>query len=363
MDKILSICIPTYNRKEKLSRLLNNIKDEIRGLEGEIEVCISDNGSDDGTADYLKTEWGNPNFELKFNFSEKNEGFDVNVLRATRMARGNYLWTLGDDDGVVKGSLKKLLAFLKSIRDDHVKVVYLNRTANEGVPGSQPRNGQAYSSSRELFTAPMSFMGFIVFRRAALEELDQNALERGRGTNYMHAWALRLISLANPGAKAIHFEFPACLTGTESEQSSTLRAQLVFSRAFFHQFWTLLWLNKSSSYFIRNYLSFTMKKLFFSAFSPFFEILCERSFRGRSKNRLGPTFFIQTFSVFGPIIYTYYLFLRIVPDFGASFLLGLMLWLLKTARLTRETDYAYWKKFWSKKNGSDFLRQDSSKVQ
>ena len=65
---ILSICIPTYNRQNKLQSLLQSIKSR---YEKEIEVVIVDDGSDDGTADYCN--------KLKCNFNlvlivQKNQG-------------------------------------------------------------------------------------------------------------------------------------------------------------------------------------------------------------------------------------------------------------------------------------------------
>jgi glycosyltransferase involved in cell wall biosynthesis len=48
-EKILSICIPTYNRAKALDRLLENLALETKGLSERLEICVSDNGSSDDT--------------------------------------------------------------------------------------------------------------------------------------------------------------------------------------------------------------------------------------------------------------------------------------------------------------------------
>ncbi|EBH2219729.1 glycosyltransferase, partial [Salmonella enterica] len=45
---LISFCIPTYNRKEYLEELLNSINNQEK-FNLDIEICISDNASTDGT--------------------------------------------------------------------------------------------------------------------------------------------------------------------------------------------------------------------------------------------------------------------------------------------------------------------------
>ena len=53
--KLLSICIPTYNRKVFLKENIDAILSQVTpGFEDLIELCISDNASDDGTLELLK---------------------------------------------------------------------------------------------------------------------------------------------------------------------------------------------------------------------------------------------------------------------------------------------------------------------
>ena len=51
----ISICIPTFNRAKSLTNCLASIAIASRKYSGEFEICVSDNGSDDKTADVIKT--------------------------------------------------------------------------------------------------------------------------------------------------------------------------------------------------------------------------------------------------------------------------------------------------------------------
>ena len=48
-NKLLTIVIPTYNRSNKLTRLLAHLETEIKGNEHFVDVLITDNHSTDGT--------------------------------------------------------------------------------------------------------------------------------------------------------------------------------------------------------------------------------------------------------------------------------------------------------------------------
>lgn len=50
----LSICIPTYNRAEKLKMMLDSIYLEYEELKDKIQICISNNHSSDNTNEVVK---------------------------------------------------------------------------------------------------------------------------------------------------------------------------------------------------------------------------------------------------------------------------------------------------------------------
>ncbi len=117
---VLSLCIPTYNRRDKLARLLNGLQQDLRKAAGKIEICISDNASTDGTNEFLMGLSAQKYISV-FRQSE-NLGFRKNYTTVYSMARGNYIWTLGDDDVVVENGLMKLLQLLENVSPGYVYV-------------------------------------------------------------------------------------------------------------------------------------------------------------------------------------------------------------------------------------------------
>lgn len=95
----LSICIPTYDRAHLLKRacvrLIERISEE--GFSDDIQICISSNGSTDGTEEvvrWLQTQFGS----IKYRRNEENTGFSRNLLSVIEMADGQYVLPAADDD-------------------------------------------------------------------------------------------------------------------------------------------------------------------------------------------------------------------------------------------------------------------------
>jgi glycosyltransferase involved in cell wall biosynthesis len=91
---ILTIAIPTFNRKKALELQLN----ELLKLKFEdIEILVSDNDSNDGTRQLLQSL----NSELPLLNKIRNEtnlGFDGNIKCLYKAASGKFVWFLSDDD-------------------------------------------------------------------------------------------------------------------------------------------------------------------------------------------------------------------------------------------------------------------------
>ena len=77
---LLSICIPTYNRSEKLDNCLNSILISIQNVkERNFEICISDNCSSDNTEKIVK-KYKNL-FEINYHKNNDNLGFAFNAKK------------------------------------------------------------------------------------------------------------------------------------------------------------------------------------------------------------------------------------------------------------------------------------------
>jgi|TARA_B110000037_G_C17049183_1_gene476992 glycosyltransferase involved in cell wall biosynthesis len=93
----LSICIPTYNRIECLNNCLNSILiAKKNNYNFNFEVCISDNCSKENVKKIIDKYSSSLN--ISFSQNSNNLGLGVNILKAVSLAKGEYVWILGNDD-------------------------------------------------------------------------------------------------------------------------------------------------------------------------------------------------------------------------------------------------------------------------
>ena len=104
---IISFCIPTYNRCEYLEKTLIRLNQCIKESKSNEESCsiiISDNCSTDDTrsvvSKYCKI------LNIKYVLRNKNIGPSSNLIESIKIADGEYIWILSDDDLLDIKSLK-----------------------------------------------------------------------------------------------------------------------------------------------------------------------------------------------------------------------------------------------------------------
>lgn len=118
----LSICIPTFNRAHHLRNCLNSISENGFAGQSNVEICVSDNGSADSTREVV--EEAQQKIPVRYSRNEQNLGIPRNFLKAVEMARGDFVWLLGDDDLLISGAPARMLELI----DTHPKVdfFYIN---------------------------------------------------------------------------------------------------------------------------------------------------------------------------------------------------------------------------------------------
>jgi abequosyltransferase len=126
MPKLLTVAIPTYNRAVMLDEQLAWFASEIKGHEEDCDLVINDNCSTDNTTEII-TKWQSalsPAVKFTHNRHAKNIGGMANIVASIQAATGNYVWTLGDDDPIDKGTLAYILTKLK--QDTNLTLLLLN---------------------------------------------------------------------------------------------------------------------------------------------------------------------------------------------------------------------------------------------
>ena len=118
----LSVCIPTYNRDMHLENCLNSIIKCKRYSNLDFEVCISDNDSSDQTRAIV--EKAQLKLPIKYHKNETNVGIPKNFLNVISMAKGDFIWLLGDDDLLLPDAISRLYDLLEKHPD--VDFFYVN---------------------------------------------------------------------------------------------------------------------------------------------------------------------------------------------------------------------------------------------
>ncbi|WP_051691886.1 glycosyltransferase family 2 protein [Pedobacter borealis] len=123
-DKLLSICIPTYNRADKLQISLLAILKQVNKYQDKIEVIVSDNASTDTTKVVL-TELKKEYSFLKILRNSINLGPNLNFFKLSdEYATGKYFWLIGDDDVIDSNGIDIIIKIL--IENQNIPFLGLN---------------------------------------------------------------------------------------------------------------------------------------------------------------------------------------------------------------------------------------------
>ncbi len=104
--RLLSICIPTYNRLEELKKLFESIPDN-----EELEIIICDDGSTDATKLLIEQ---NQKFKKIIYEFQPNSGRALALNKALKLATGEYTIIMDSDDYFTKNGIEEILSTLKN---------------------------------------------------------------------------------------------------------------------------------------------------------------------------------------------------------------------------------------------------------
>lgn len=121
----LAICIPNYNRPDKLYRLLRGLADQITEgkMTDHVEICISDDRSPESPEEVVKEiRHLYSDVRIIYHVNETNMGMDYNFMQSVRIADGEYCWIIGNDDEPEEGALRTILKYISKF-DETVDVI------------------------------------------------------------------------------------------------------------------------------------------------------------------------------------------------------------------------------------------------
>lgn len=94
MDPLVSVIIPTYNRKKYVAGAINSVLSQTYKS---IEIIVIDDGSTDGTGDVI-SGFSKKDVRIIIIKNEINAGFVKTLNRGIEAAKGQYIARLDDDD-------------------------------------------------------------------------------------------------------------------------------------------------------------------------------------------------------------------------------------------------------------------------
>lgn len=115
-QKLISICIPTYNRPVQLKRMLESID---ATKVDDLDIVISENCSPkqaetrEVVEEYKKTH----PYEVHYFENERNLGYDKNIRAAVARATGRFCVFFSDDDMAMPGALDQYIEFIRKHKD------------------------------------------------------------------------------------------------------------------------------------------------------------------------------------------------------------------------------------------------------
>lgn len=111
-EKVLTIIVPTYNRKATLARGVDAILPQVVKHRDEVALYISDNCSDDGTAGYIQSLHEKYPGLVEYKRQTKNIGAQLNFQDAVRSVKTKYAVLFSDDDIMLPNFVDTILAQL-----------------------------------------------------------------------------------------------------------------------------------------------------------------------------------------------------------------------------------------------------------
>ncbi len=200
-EKILSICIPTYNRAEILSKTLSKLVEEGSFLNQQIEICISNNASTDHTKEvvsgYLKQF---PNIKYHRN-DENTNAIDGNFPIVASMATGKFIKFQNDYAVFIPGQLDNIIGLIKENMESKPVLFFPNNNLRTNP------NQIIQCSDLDSFVSHASYWTTWVGGAGFWKEDFDSIKDRDRSVN-LYMWCPdNYLRLVHAGKKAIIYNY------------------------------------------------------------------------------------------------------------------------------------------------------------
>jgi abequosyltransferase len=173
--KLLSICIPTFNRGDFLEQALASIIDSLsEKAQSQIEIVISNNASTDKTAEIISTfQEKLPKISWNIVHQTTNIG-SINVVVVTKYAIGKFIWIVSDDDIVSKSSIKYILQTLQDKSDTKSLILEYstfqeNPINKKQIPFKIKEKVLDRDEALSILSTNITFLSILIFKNKNLQ--------------------------------------------------------------------------------------------------------------------------------------------------------------------------------------------------
>ena len=183
-QKILSICIPTFNFGRFIGETLDSI---VSQMTRDVEIVILDGGSTDMTSEVV-SEAQRSCVGIKYHRIAQRGGIDRDMARVVELADGQYCWLFSADDRMRPGALRRMLDLIRSDHDVYLckhsmctlnmKIIGYRDVINPDTLGDFDLRDETdkgrYFRSAQTTEAFFSFIGGIIVRRSKWTSIELN---------------------------------------------------------------------------------------------------------------------------------------------------------------------------------------------
>lgn len=163
---LLSIGIPSFNRG---NRAYDNVMHTLTSqFDEEIEVIVSNNGTQNETKDYYQKINLLEDARVTYFEFDENQGVALNICKVLELAKGKFVLMTSDEDLIDLNSLRIIINILSSIEENDVAIV---RTRTDGQ-GLIPYHGMAVPGSEAIlnFLLTSNYMSGMIFNKEMLKK-------------------------------------------------------------------------------------------------------------------------------------------------------------------------------------------------
>ena len=159
----VSICVPTYNRKEYLRQTLDSIAAQTYK---DFEIIVFDDGSTDGTEEMVK----NTGHDIRY-YWHKNQGEAATCNKLIELANEDYITFVHSDDLLFPDTVERMVKAVKAEQEDVIVYgSYIRIDENGNVLGHNKKKLYSGDITRYLFESHiMHVVGSIVPKKGLVD--------------------------------------------------------------------------------------------------------------------------------------------------------------------------------------------------